>query len=97
MLELAAWVVATAAVAAILIAMLRLVLGPTQADRVVALDIAFSGNIALMAAAAMLSGRELFLDIAVGLALVAFVATIVWARLIDSAGKGELGRPKEDA
>ena len=32
----------------------------------------------------MVSGRVLFLDIAVGLSMVGFVASIVWARLIDA-------------
>jgi multicomponent Na+:H+ antiporter subunit F len=36
-------------------------------------------------AAALNTGRVLFLDVAVGLAVVGFVATIVWARLIDKS------------
>jgi len=60
----------------------RLVRGPGQADRVVALDVVFAGTLALTGAATAASGRALFLDIGVGLALVGFVATMVWARLL---------------
>jgi multicomponent Na+:H+ antiporter subunit F len=73
------------ALAAIALAVLRMLRGPTQADRIVALDVVFSASIALAAAAALHTGRALFLDIAIGLALVGFVATIVWARLIDKS------------
>ena len=73
------------ALLALFIALARLLRGPTQVDRVVALDVVFSANLALAAAAALATGRVLFLDVAIGLAVVGFVATIVWARLIDAA------------
>lgn len=63
----------------------RLVAGPTQADRVVALDVLLACALALAIAAALATRRSVFLDVAVGLALVAFVATIGWARLIERA------------
>ncbi|GIX39588.1 MAG: hypothetical protein KatS3mg128_0637 [Silanimonas sp.] len=73
---------------ALLLALLRLVRGPTPADRVVALDIVFSASLALTAAMALATGRVLFLDIALGLALVGFVATVVWARVVERTGGG---------
>jgi multicomponent Na+:H+ antiporter subunit F len=76
------------ALAALTLALVRLVRGPSQADRIVALDVVFSANIALSAAAALATGRELFLDIGIGLAMVGFVATIVWARLIAGSPRG---------
>lgn len=79
------WIVMTAGLA-IALAILRILLGPTAADRVVALDIVFSASIALVVAMALLTGRVLFLDIALGLALVGFVATVVWARVVERAG-----------
>jgi multicomponent Na+:H+ antiporter subunit F len=60
----------------------RIVRGPTHADRVVALDIFLAAAIALAIAASLATGRTVFLDVAIGLALVGFVATIGWARLI---------------
>ncbi|MCK6371926.1 MAG: monovalent cation/H+ antiporter complex subunit F [Gammaproteobacteria bacterium] len=71
------------ALLAIALAFARLLRGPTQADRVIALDLVFSASIVLTAAAAMVSGRVLFLDVAIGLALLGFVVTSIWARLIE--------------
>lgn len=73
------------ALAAMLLAFVRILRGPSQADRIIALDVIFAASIALAAAAALASGRALFLDIGVGLAIVGFVATVVWARLIDKS------------
>jgi multicomponent Na+:H+ antiporter subunit F len=85
------------ALVAVALAVVRLVRGPGQADRIVALDVVFSATIALTAAAALATGRALFLDIGVGLSLVGFVATIVWARLIDaSAERGGSGEGGEE-
>ncbi len=63
----------------------RIVAGPTHADRIVALDIFLAAGIALAVAASLASGRTVFLDVAIGLALVGFVATIGWARLVERA------------
>jgi multicomponent Na+:H+ antiporter subunit F len=63
----------------------RLVAGPTQADRIVALDIFLAAGIALALAASLTTGRTVFVDVAIGLALVGFVATLGWARLIERA------------
>lgn len=67
------------------LATVRIVAGPTHADRVVALDIFLAAAIALAVAASLGTGRTVFLDVAIGLALVGFVATIGWARLIARA------------
>jgi multicomponent Na+:H+ antiporter subunit F len=61
----------------------RLLIGPTSADRVIALDLLFAIGIVLCICAALASGSTGFLDVAIGLALVGFVATIAWARLIE--------------
>jgi multicomponent Na+:H+ antiporter subunit G len=45
---------------------MRFVSGPSDADRIVALDILFSAAVALCALAALYTGRVLFLDIAIG-------------------------------
>jgi multicomponent Na+:H+ antiporter subunit F len=67
----------------------RLLAGPTRTDRVVGLDILFTVAIVLSLLAAWASGRTVYLDVAIGLALVGFVATLAWARLIQAAGGGE--------
>jgi len=67
------------------LASIRLIAGPTHADRVVALDIFLAAAIALAVAASLATARTVFLDVAIGLALVGFVATIGWARLVQHA------------
>ncbi|MFN2375349.1 MAG: monovalent cation/H+ antiporter complex subunit F [Candidatus Binatia bacterium] len=82
------------AVLATLLSAVRIVRGPRHADRVVALDILLAAGIALCVAASLATGRTVFLDVGMGLALVGFVATIGWARLIErSAG---VPVPRED-
>lgn len=85
----AAMVIVYGALLALGLALVRLVRGPGQANRIVALDVMFSATIALSAAAALATGRTLFLDIGVGLAVVGFVATIVWARFVDAWARSD--------
>lgn len=86
------------ALLAALLAAWRLAVGPTQADRVVALDILLAAAIALAIAAALVTGRTVFLDVAIGLALVGFVATLGWARLVErSAAAAESRNQHGDA
>lgn len=63
----------------------RLLVGPTSTDRVVGLDILFSVAVVLCLIAAWVSERTVYLDVAIGLALVGFVATLAWARLIQAS------------
>lgn len=85
MTTLAVILLVIGAVAAAGLASLRILGGPTHADRVVALDIFLAAAIALAVAASLATGRTVFLDVAIGLALVGFVATIGWARLVQRA------------
>ncbi len=62
---------------------LRFVHGPSDADRIVALDILFSAAVAFCTFAALLTQRVLFLDIAIGVVLIGFVATLAWSRLVE--------------
>ena len=61
----------------------RLLVGPTGADRVIALDLLFAIGIVMCIVAAIYSDSTAFLDVAIGLALVGFVATIAWAQLVE--------------
>lgn len=75
--------------ASALLGFYRLLSGPTRTDRVVGLDILFSVAVVLSLIAAWASGRTVYLDVAIGLALVGFIATLAWARLIQSAADAE--------
>lgn len=65
-------------VAAFVLAFLRLVLGPTHADRVLALDLIGVITITFIATHTISSGQTAFLDIAITLALVAFLGTVAF-------------------
>jgi multicomponent Na+:H+ antiporter subunit F len=83
-----AWLVGCALLAAAL-GIVRVVRGPTQADRVVALDVLFAAALLLCVAAALAARSPAFLDVGIGTALIGFVATASWARLIRRAPREE--------
>jgi multicomponent Na+:H+ antiporter subunit F len=62
------------------IAFVRLVLGPTLADRVVALDMMTTITITICGIVAVLATSSALLDVAIVLALVGFLATAALAR-----------------
>lgn len=66
--------------------LVRLVIGPSLADRVVALDGLLIIVVAVLAFDAAVSGRTLFIDAAVVLALLGYIGTGVSARLIEHRG-----------
>jgi len=70
----------------------RFILGPSDADRVVAVDILFSSALVLCIFAALTTQRVLFLDIAIGIAVIGFVATLAWSRLVERRGAAEEDR-----
>jgi multicomponent Na+:H+ antiporter subunit F len=61
----------------------RMVRGPKQADRVIALDLLAILVVALVSLYAVFSSRSLFLDVALAYALVAFLGTAAFARYIE--------------
>ncbi|MDP2319807.1 MAG: monovalent cation/H+ antiporter complex subunit F [Acidobacteriota bacterium] len=78
-----------AAVTAMALACARLLRGPTDADRVVALELILSSSLALIASAALAADSPRVLDVGLGLAVVAFVGTVAWARLVESSADKE--------
>lgn len=70
-------------VGAFVLAALRLVLGPTLPDRVVALDLLTMLMVALLALLTLATEHGAYLDAALALALVGFLATIAFARFVD--------------
>jgi len=75
--------IVVASTTAMALACVRLLRGPTDADRVVALELILSSSLALIGAAASAANSPRVLDIGLGLAVVAFVGTIAWARLVE--------------
>ena len=66
--------------AALLLAFVRLVRGPTLPDRVVMVDLIGVCSVGLMVLGAAVSGEQAFLDAAVVIALLGFLGTIAYAR-----------------
>lgn len=64
---------------------LRLMRGPTAADRLVAVDMIGLVAAACCAGAALLAGHAAFLDVALGVTLVSFLGTAAFAGLIERA------------
>jgi len=72
---------------AFLLTIIRIVRGPTLPDRVLALDLLVGIGIAYIAVGAIFTGYFLYLDIAISLGLVGFLATVAFARFILHRGK----------
>ncbi len=73
-------------IAAILLAFFRLARGPSLPDRAIALDLISTIVIGLIGVFAVSTNESLFLDLAVALALIAFLATVAFARFISKGG-----------
>jgi multicomponent Na+:H+ antiporter subunit F len=71
---------------AIILAFFRLARGPSLPDRAVALDLISTIVIGLIGVYAVITDESLFLDLAVVLALIAFLATVAFARFIAKGG-----------
>lgn len=76
---------------ALVLTTLRVILGPSLADRVLALDQLVSIAIGFIAVIAVKTGFELYIDIALALALVGFLATAAFARYIYVRRRAEVG------
>jgi len=66
---------------------LRIIRGPTLPDRVLGLDMLTSVAIGFIAVIGIDTGYTLFVDIAIALGLVGFLATVAFARFILARGK----------
>lgn len=69
-----------------LIVIVRVFIGPTLPDRILALDTLIVVAIGYIAINGVKSGFYLYVDIAIALALVGFLATVAFARFVLSHG-----------
>lgn len=81
---------------AILVAFIRLVMGPDQADRIVALDLISVLIVAYLAALSIYTGQKSYLDVAIAYALIAFLGTVALARFRERLAKERGGREDVD-
>ena len=67
---------------AFLLTIIRILRGPTLPDRVLALDMLVAVGIAYIAVVAIKTNYFLYLDVAISLGLVGFLATVAFARYV---------------
>lgn len=82
--EWASWIILAAA----LIVLVRLVLGPGTADRAVALDMLNVLVIAFAGLRVLVTQQYAYLDVAIAIALTSFLATVALSRYIARRGGG---------
>ncbi|MCC5939545.1 MAG: cation:proton antiporter [Lunatimonas sp.] len=68
---------------------IRFLKGPTLSDRVVALDLLLTTGIGIMAVYSILTDQPTFLDIAMILALIAFLGTVAFSYYLEKREKNE--------
>lgn len=61
----------------------RLIRGPKNADRIIALDLLSVLVVALVALYSIFSGNAVYLDVVIAYALVAFLGTVAFARYLE--------------
>jgi multicomponent Na+:H+ antiporter subunit F len=76
-------VVAIAETALISLALVRLAVGPTVSDRIVALNTAAAQATLGMLFYAAYADRTIYLDVGIWLASFSYLGTLVWARLLE--------------
>lgn len=71
------------ALAAMVLAFVRMLLGPSAADRVVALDVMTIISISLITLISLVLGRVIYIDIALVYGLISFVGVVAIARYLE--------------
>lgn len=73
--------------ASVLLALLRLMRGPTTADRVVALDLTAVIIVGMTSVHAVGTGEATYISVAIVLALIAFLGTVAFAFYVQKGGR----------
>jgi len=81
-LDLASLIALVILALALVVSTVRIIIGPSLADRVLALDLMTVVAMGFIGAVAVRTGLMLYLDIALALALLGFLATVALARYI---------------
>jgi len=73
----------------------RIARGPSLPDRILGLDMLVSIGIGYIAVLAIKTGFSLYLDVAISLGLVGFLATVAFARYVHHLGVAKLDQNHE--
>jgi multicomponent Na+:H+ antiporter subunit F len=87
MLDLVFLVALTILAISALLALWRVIRGPTRPDRVVGLDLIGVLVVGFAVVSAAATGSPYFLDVAIVIALISFVGTIAYARYVETVGR----------
>lgn len=79
----------------VLLVFYRFVIGPSIADRVVALDLLITIGITLIAMYSIVYDQSTFLDIAMILGLIAFLSTVAFSYYLEKRTKAKRKEKKE--
>ena len=74
---------------ALILVTIRFIIGPTIIDRIIALDLIVTIGIGVIAIYSILYDQPNFLDIALILALIAFLGTVAFTSYIEKRDKNE--------
>lgn len=74
-------------VVSFLLSLFRLLRGPTLADAVIAMDLITTLAVGAMGVTALATGHSLYIDIALVVGLVAFLATVALGTLVEYEGR----------
>lgn len=75
--------------AAFILTVIKVVRGPTLPDRILALDMLAAAALGFIAVIGIKTGYTLYVDIAIALGLVGFLATVAFARFVLTRGQTE--------
>lgn len=75
--------------AAFILTVIKVIKGPTLPDRILALDMLAATALGFIAVIGIKTGYTLYVDIAIALGLVGFLATVAFARFVLARGKTE--------
>lgn len=67
---------------AMVMALARLMRGPSPADRIIALDLLAIVIVAFISSVSVVFDQPVYLDIATSLAIIAFIGTVAYSRLL---------------
>ncbi|WP_192085466.1 cation:proton antiporter [Algoriphagus sp. Y33] len=73
----------------ILIIFIRFLMGPTLPDRVIALDLLLTTGIGIIAVYSVTTNQPAFLDIAMIMALIAFLGTVAFAYYLEKRKRND--------
>ena len=80
-----------------LVTVFRVVRGPTLPDRILGLDMLVATAIGFIVVIGIRKGATLYVDVAIALGLVGFLATVAFARFIHMQGKSESDRDTSES